>query len=195
MLARLGEDAVTTISTHTTDPVGPLAAVLLREHHEIDAGIEAFAARAGKLGEQEAPAGLAEWAQPLTNAMCALRRHIYLEEVIVFPKIRLGGLMMAVMVMIREHGEIWRAMDVLEGQLAEIAAAPGQIASGVDRASLIEGCRNMLALLDDHNMKEEPVIYPHLDTDLDPETEQLLTDFLRDGAMPPDWVCEAMHSR
>lgn len=179
------------ISSHTDNPIGPLAEALLREHHEIDAGIETFASKAGAEDRPtDTDASLIEWAEPLTDAMRALRRHIYLEEVIVFPKIRMGALMVAVMVMIREHGEIWRAMDKLDAKLTAITDA--QSVSDTDRASLVEDCRNMLALLDDHNMKEEPVIYPHLDTDLDQPTEQLLSRFLQEGELPAEWVCEAL---
>ncbi len=182
---------MTTISGHTTDPIGPLAAALLREHHEIDEGIETFASRAGAEDHlNDAAITLVEWVQPLTDAMRALRRHIYLEEVIVFPKIRMGALMMAVMVMIREHGEIWRAMDDLDAQLAAVTAA--QSISTAERALLTEGCHTVLSLLDNHNMKEEPVIYPHLDTDLDRDTEQLLTSFIEGGELPEGWVCEAL---
>ncbi|MHA3683616.1 hemerythrin domain-containing protein [Leucobacter sp. HY1908] len=183
------------ISPHTEDPQGPLASALLREHHEIDAGIEAFAASAASTtASPVTPEAMAEWARPLTDAMTALRRHIYLEEVIVFPKIRQGALMMAVMVMIREHGELWRAMDALDAQLASVAAASGTsgaVNSVPDPDALVADCRGMLELLERHNMKEEPVIYPHLDTDLDGPTERLLSAFLVEGEMPEGWVCEA----
>ena len=178
---------MTVISTHTEDPQSPLANALLREHHDIDAGIEAFAAAATHAAAPDSPESIAAWARPLTDAMAALRRHIYLEEVIVFPKLRQGALMMAIMVMIREHGELWRAMDTLDEQLAGAAsktAAP-------DPDALVAHCRSMLALLEKHNMKEEPVIYPHLDSDLDGPTARLLSAFLDEGEMPEGWTCEA----
>lgn len=48
-----------------------LHAALEREHHEIDAGIEAFLAP---------PAGGENRTASLVRAIAALRRHIYLEE-------------------------------------------------------------------------------------------------------------------
>lgn len=155
-----------------------LAEVLIREHHAIDAGIEAFVAQSGSGG------AVREWAQPLIAAMEALRRHIYLEEVIVFPPIR-AGLMMPVMVMLREHGEIWRAMDDLDARLALDNADDEPI-----RSELVAGCQRMLELLEQHNMKEEPIIYPHVDTDLGHAARGHLREFLREGEMPDGWVCE-----
>lgn len=179
------------------EPTGPLAIALLNEHHEIDAGIEAFAARAeqpdgesaGALPSESADASIEAWAAPLLGAMEALRRHIYLEEVLVFPKLRTGPLMMAIMVMIREHGELWRAMDGLDHMLESEGAAPA--GDPTYRNELIAACREMLSLLDDHNMKEEPVIYPHIDDDLDGPTQRQLGAFLEEGSMPEGWVCEA----
>lgn len=157
-----------------------LAQALTDEHHAIDAGIEAFVARS------QTPGGsVRDWAQPLLDAMAALRRHIYLEEEVVFPRIRRGPLMMPVMVMLREHGEIWRAMDDLEARLA---------ADGVDdeplRTELVGSCKLMLELLDQHNMKEEPVIYPHVDADLDANARAQLRELIASGTLPDGWVCE-----
>ena len=75
-----------------------LQAALEKEHRQIDSGIEAFIAR---------PMDTA----PLLQSMDALRRHIYLEEDFLFPPLREAGLVMPILVMIREHGDIWQAMD------------------------------------------------------------------------------------
>src|SRR5699024_11129966 len=131
-----------------------VADALTREHREIDAGIEAFVASVGAGG----PAGtVSEWAAPLLVAMTALRRHIYLEEEFVFPPIRDGGLVMPIMVMLREHGELWRAMDELSDLLETGADDPGQ------HQELVQRCSTMLDLLEAHNSKEEPIIYTRAD--------------------------------
>lgn len=172
-------------SESNTSPAGAapkpttLADALTNEHHAIDAGIEAFMERSG-----DVEGDVSEWAEPLLEAMRALRRHIYLEEEIVFPRIRRGPLMMPVMVMLREHGEIWREMDALDAALV----APAQ--SGPRAEELVVGCRRMLALLEQHNMKEEPVIYPHLDSDMDWAAQAQLREFLAEGTLPEGWVCE-----
>jgi hemerythrin-like domain-containing protein len=141
-----------------------LADALTREHRAIDAGIEAF------LAEPNDP-------EPLRVAMEALRRHIYLEEQFLFPPLR-QSMMMPVFVMLREHGELWRAMD-------EVGAA-----LDAGDAGTADRCRSLLSLLDAHNAKEEPVVYPRADADLSPEVAELLAAFLADGAYPPGWVCE-----
>jgi len=83
-----------------------LADAFTREHHEIDAGIEAYV--------NSAESDALKRAKPLLRAVAALRRHIYLEEEIVFPYLPQGMLQMPLMVMRREHGELWRRMNALE---------------------------------------------------------------------------------
>lgn len=141
-----------------------LAAALEREHREIDEGIEAFTASGG----QETG--------PLKRALDALRRHIYLEEEFLFPPLRDGGLMAPVFVMLREHGEIWRAMDRLEGELGGEA---GQAAA-----------HELLAILERHNSKEEPILYPQADAVLTPEAAERLHGFIASGRTPEGWVCQ-----
>lgn len=149
---------------------GSLSEALEREHHEIDAGIEEFVA-----GQAGGDPDL----EPLTRATAALRRHIYLEEVLVFPPLRASGLFAAIMVMLREHGEIWDAMDALE---AEVSTDP---ASEAVRTR----CAELLALLEAHNAKEEPIIYPQTDATLSHEAAATLREFLDSGTMPDGWVC------
>lgn len=150
-----------------------LADAFTREHHEIDAGIEEY------LVSQESDPRLR--AVPLQKAMEALRRHIFLEEEIVFPRFPPGPLMMPMMVMRREHGEIWRQMD----SLAERLGDPRGEAEGVEAV-----CRELLDLLERHNAKEEPVIYPHLDADLDDDERARVRDLLAVGTLPAGWVCQ-----
>ncbi|WP_026919639.1 hemerythrin domain-containing protein [Gordonia shandongensis] len=154
-----------------------LAEVLTVEHRAIDAGIEKFVAT-------PPGASVAEWAAPLTDAMTALRRHIYLEEELVFPQLSTGPLMMPIMVMLREHGDMWRTMASLDAALAadDVDVEP-------QRGEVISACTAMLALLEAHNSKEEPVIYPHLDADLDEDAQAFLRDFLDGGTMPDGWEC------
>ncbi|NLE96959.1 MAG: hemerythrin domain-containing protein [Propionibacterium sp.] len=110
-----------------------LAAAFTHEHHEIDDAIEAYLA-----SDEPEPR---RRATPLLGALEALRRHIYLEEEIVFPHLPEGPLMMAMMVMHREHGELWRRMDALVGQLQDPAAS-GDDVDDDERArvlALLEG--------------------------------------------------------
>jgi hemerythrin-like domain-containing protein len=145
---------------------GSLGAALEREHREIDAGIEAFASGGG--------------VESLTRAATALRRHIYLEEEFLFPALR-SELAVPTIVMVREHGELWRTLDRLDAELA----------AGGDDASLRDLCRALLALLDAHNAKEEPILYTRPDAGLPAAANAGLRAFLGSGELPADWVCQA----
>lgn len=142
-----------------------LAAALEREHGEIDEAIESYLSSSGE--------GRAEY---LARALRALRRHIYLEEAFLFPPLRDAGFVAPVHVMLREHGELWRTMAAIECSLAEDADARGE-------------CRWLLALLEKHNSKEEPILYPHVDGVLGAPAGAALKAFLRSGRMPDGWTC------
>lgn len=154
---------------------GTLAAALEREHRDIDGGIEEYSS--GLSHGDTAPG-------PLLRAMQGLRRHIYLEEEILFPPLK-ATLMMPIFVMLREHGELWDAMDALDELLV----------SDAHTDTLHNACRELLATLDTHNQKEEPVIYPHADIGLDEAASAKLHEFLDNGTMPAGWRCEKAASR
>ena len=147
-----------------------LAAVLEREHREIDGGIEAFVA---------AQAEGRSRAEPLTQAIGALRRHIFLEEELLFPSLRHAGLMAPIFVMLREHGEIWVTLDLIEAQLD----------AGAGTAATSEVCRRLLAQLERHNSKEEPILYPRADAALTAAESTSLRAFLAAGRIPEGWAC------
>lgn len=149
---------------------GTLRAALEREHHEIDTAIEAFGER---------PAHGAAAIRSLTGGMQALRRHIYLEEQLLFPAMR-DGLAIPMGVMLREHGEIWRTLDELEEQLRHDSAS----------ASTLEMSRELLSRLERHNAKEEPIFYTQADSSLTPSASIQLQAFLETGQMPDGWVCQ-----
>lgn len=144
---------------------------LTREHHEIDDAIETFIEKldCGSLQREL-----------LTDTLEALRRHIYLEEVFLFPPLREAGIVMPIFVMMREHGQLWHTM----GTLADL------LADGNDTQRLRDTCTQLLNQLQQHNSKEEPVIYPNADTDLPPQTSAELTRFIETGRTPEGWVCQ-----
>ena len=141
-----------------------LAAALEREHHEIDHGIAAFTAAPGD-------------PQPLIRAIRALRRHIYLEEEFLFPLLCEAepGLTAPVFVMLREHAQIWAALDSLEREL--------------DDGTRLVLCRQLTVRLLHHNLKEEKVLYPRADDALPPAAADRLRAFLGSGELPEGWVC------
>ncbi len=148
-----------------------LIEALEAEHRVIDEGIERFAAA---VGEGSANADL------LGETFGLLRRHIYAEEEFLFPPLKEAGLVMPILVMLREHGEMWQQMADLE----ELAGAND------DPEAISQACRDLLALLEQHNMKEEPIIYPQAEVSLPAELSDQIEQFLKDGQMPQGWVCE-----
>jgi hemerythrin-like domain-containing protein len=157
----------------TTDS---LAEALEREHHEIDDGIEAFTA-AQVIGERETAM--------LLGAIAALRRHIYLEEEFVFPPMRTGGMVAPLFVMVREHAQLWATLDALESELS----------SSADDGVLRKRCDELMTGLQQHNPKEEQVIYPQADLTLSAEAIDDLQAFIASGRLPDDWICEGARTR
>ena len=147
-----------------------LGAALEREHREIDGGIEAFI--------EGLPEGK-DQTEPLLRSVNGLRRHIYLEEEFLFPPLREAGMMVPLFVMLRQHGELWQAMDAL-GTLLDAHS---------DSDALEASCRALLELLDQHNSKEEPIIYPQADRVLTADASAELGAFLEAGTMPDGWIC------
>lgn len=143
---------------------------LTREHREIDDAIEIFIEKLDCGSVQH---------ELLSETLEALRRHIYLEEVILFPPLRDAGIVMPIFVMMREHGQLWRTMDTLT-----------DLADGNDTRRLRDTCTQLLDNLLQHNSKEEPVIYPNADTDLPPQTIAELSRFIETGRAPDGWVCQ-----
>ena len=146
-----------------------LATLLEREHHQIDGGVEAFVA--AKDGEDRT--------SELLGAIQALRRHIYLEEAMVFPSLRAAGMVAPVFVMLREHGEIWRVLDELEAG----------VAAGAERGALLALCAQLAEGLDSHNMKEEQILYPRTDGVMTAEATAELRTFFDSGELPAGWTC------
>jgi regulator of cell morphogenesis and NO signaling len=169
---------------------GRLYTALEREHREIDAGIEAYTS--GRVGATastdslttEAVTTEAVTTEVLTTAIGALRRHIYLEEEFLFPPLRAAGMMAPVFVMLREHGELWQTLDLLEAELG------GGSERGGDREAVLTRCAELTAQLAAHNAKEEPILYAQADAVLTDAAAAELTSFLDRSGLPDQWVCE-----
>jgi iron-sulfur cluster repair protein YtfE (RIC family) len=148
-----------------------LRTLLAREHRAIDGLIETYAHYPGT-----APAER----HALGRAVACLRRHIYLEEELLFPALAPAGLAMAVLVMQREHAEMWETLDTLDQMLA---------GGNPDGDALAWSCRQLLAQLQAHNPKEEAILYPQTDTMADPALSARVRQFLDDGRLPVGWCC------
>lgn len=143
-----------------------LADMLEHEHRDIDRGIETFMAG---VGERDAEA--------LRRAIAALRRHIYVEEERIFPALRDKSMFAPLLVMLREHGQLWDRVDGIEQELAAGAAGAVRL------------CHQLFVQLQHHNAKEERIIYPQADAAFPREEALELVAFLRDGDLPDGWVC------
>ena len=146
------------------DATEPMAA-LEREHQEVDAGLAYFVAH-----------GIAG-APQLRTALAALRRHIFVEEECLFPMLHDPALRMPLFVMHTEHRDLWRTMDEID------AALDGEGSS--DRLPALG--RTLLAQLDRHNSKEEPIIYAHAATSLPAEAAASLSETIATVRVPAGW--------
>jgi iron-sulfur cluster repair protein YtfE (RIC family) len=145
--------------------VPPLVA-LEHEHREVDQAIEYFISH-----------GVAGAAR-LRAALAALRRHIYLEEESLFPMLQDPAIRMPLFVMASEHRELWRTMDALEAALAD----------GLSLEDLGALGRTLLAQLDRHNSKEEPIIYAQAQAVLTEDESASLAELIETAQLPAGWA-------
>lgn len=148
-----------------------LAEELRSEHTNIDIGIEMFAS--GLAAGKPAP-------EILLTALTTLRRHIYLEETILFPPLQDAEMLGPVIVMLRDHGRMWTLMEQLERLLRLDAFG----------APLSDLCQSLIEQLQAHNSVEEQIIYPQTDAASGDLVAGEARAFLASGAIPNGWVCE-----
>ena len=143
---------------------------LEQDHHRIDAGFARFA---------ESLTGPALDRAAYDDAARALRHHIYVEETLHFPLLRAAGLLAPVLVLLREHGEIW---DLLEAGTAALDERDH------DAARML--WPRLATVLEQHNAKEERILYPAGDQRLSPADADRILDALATAETPPGWTCE-----
>lgn len=153
-----------------TDQALSIGAVLEQDHRRIDRHFATFAAKlaGGRVDSEQFEAGAS-----------GLRRHIWVEEEIHFPPLREAGLMGPIMVMLREHGEIWDLLDAIDEQLA----------SGADASAILPVWEQVAAILEAHNLKEERILYPSGDQVIDAATASDILAALETD-LPEGWVCD-----
>lgn len=141
------------------------------DHRAIDEGFDKFVAlaRAGTVD-----------VTVVAPAIEGLRRHIWVEEEIFFPPLRRVGVAGPIMVMLREHGEVWDQLDQLERVLNQPDPDPTEV---------LAACDALNRTLAQHNFKEERILYASADRFLDDASiHQMVSDEL-DAERPRDWVC------
>src|SRR5262249_17082264 len=114
----------------------------------------------------------------LERAIPALRRHIYLEEEFLFPRVceTEPGLATPVTVMLREHAQIWDDLNSLERE------------QDADAKRAL--CAQLANYLLNHNTKEEQLVYSRVDEALPAAEAERQRAFLESGELPEGWVCE-----
>lgn len=147
-----------------------LRSVLEQEHRHIDAAIEPVVGSSTIGGEQRSA---------LLDATTVLRRHIYAEEELLFPALRDAGLVGPILVMLREHAQMWGTLEALDHRL-----------DTHDDTEVPTLCGELLAQLQAHNPKEETILYPQADTVLDTDALSHLRAFLDAGELPSGWACQ-----
>lgn len=144
---------------------------LERDHREVDNTVEGYAN--GTATGTRAQLGL-------KRAVEELRRHIYVEEELLFPPLRQAGMTGPILVMLREHGQMWPILDTLDQALRDDAS----------EEVLRSACRQLLALLQQHNPKEERILYPQVDQVLGVDEGIAIREFLDAGQVPTVWTCQ-----
>lgn len=99
-----------------------------------------------------------------------------------FPPLRDAGLVGPVTVMLMEHAEIWSTLDELERL----------IDSGSDPQAIEQPLASLSQVLEEHNIKEERILYPQADATAGAEVTSKVLAQLADGELPPGWVCQRL---
>ncbi len=148
--------------------------VLEPEHRWIDERFERFRAL---LADGQVNA------DPFEEAAQVLHRHMYVEEEVLFPEVETRGMAGPVAVMLQEHGEICRLLNIVQDLIGKKAPP----------ADIEDSLKAVVTVLGEHGSKEEMVLYPTADQVLvGPEFAQLVQR-VREETPPEGWLCR-VHS-
>lgn len=115
----------------------------------------------------------------LARSLALLRLHLYVEEEILFPPLEASGLAMPVLVMKREHGQMWPLIQDL--------SAACDAGDGAD--ALRDRCDTLFRLLRIHNPKEEQIVYTAADRLAAKPDGRLRAADLEVAEPPEGWRC------
>lgn len=148
---------------------------MAHDHHFLDDKFNAFAdaARQGRLARFQ-----------LDDGIRRLRHHFWVEEEFVFSALAHShpG---PVMVMLREHGEIWDHLDELEDIVAH---------DEPDLELALTVFQALQQRLDQHGVTEDGVLYSVADDVLGPEHSDRVLNALA-SEMPSDWRSQMASTR
>jgi len=141
---------------------------LEHDHRDIDDGFARF-----RQGLEQG-----QWLrEPFERSAEGLRHHIYVEEEVFFPFLRVGGLVAPVFVMIREHAAIWQALHAVEAAIA-----------ATDRDAATGAMASLASILDTHNSKEEQILYPASGQVLATDATEAVRKAFEEGTRPDGWL-------
>lgn len=151
-------------------PGRTISEILEDEHHDIDRGIR------GIIDRIDDRVLLAE-------SLSLLRRHIYVEEEILFPALARADLALTMLISMMEieHAYMWPII--------------GGLAPGMGLEAPFEDIRKTCIALDEllqlHNTREERILYRAADRMAAPDSEtHSLVRAIQEAEMPPGWTCE-----
>lgn len=145
----------------------PNEALLTEQHHIIDAGIEGLVDGSGSR-------------QELADAIYLLRRHIYVEEEYLFPALaKKARFSMALAQMKYEHGDMWPHLEKAVALLQDNAPLD----------DLFEPAKELMELLQVHNLKEEEALYSTADLYVEDDNNPPLADLFESNDIPDGWQC------
>ncbi len=151
-----------------------LQSVLEDEHRAIDSAIEPLVAGGSVSAERR---------EAMVQAADTLRRHIYAEEELLFPQLRAARMVGPVLVMLREHAQMWQTLDALDRLLESTPI-------GDDAIPVL--ARQLFTQLQAHNPKEEAILYSQIEVALGSDELAQLRQFLESGQLPQDWMCQQL---
>lgn len=100
----------------------------------------------------------------------------------IFPPLRDAGMAGPIMVMLREHAQMWPILGTLDQCLAD----------DVGDEALHRASHQLLALLQDHNPKEEQLLYPRVDVVVGEHASIDARELLAAGQVPEGWACQGL---
>lgn len=141
--------------------------LLTEQHHIIEEGIVGLVDGSGDR-------------KALSEAIYLLRKHIYVEEEVLFPLVAEDGQRdMALAQMKYEHGDMWPHIEQAVQLLEQKAPLD----------DFFDGCQALMAYLQEHDAKEEEAIYTVADRYSADAKRPPLATYFENYDIPNGWKC------
>ena len=101
----------------------------------------------------------------ITTFLSEMERHFLMEETVLFPTFEdISGM----------HQDPSQVMSMEHQQIRNLLARMSDAVTRMDRDEILEVGETLLILMQQHNMKEEGILYPMVDQHLGPYREELI---------------------